>query len=139
MFFFSQLLSNITSSIFLPSTRTNTTYHPSIYDPILHLPSKLGALHHCIQIYEWFYNIYHLFIDSHNGPPFYFCSSVSHPIQRRRITPKFSLHHLSFFIHIIFTSFVTLGVHQHVLPTIGLGTPPAMMLCWCSLSTSFLR
>jgi hypothetical protein len=138
MFFFSQLLSNIPSSIFLQST-TNITYHLSIYNPILHLPSKLGALHHCIQIYEWFYNIYHLFVNSHNGHPIYFRSSVSHPIQCRRIAPKFSLHHLSFFIYIIFTSFVTLGVHQHVLPSIILGTPPAMILCWCSSSSSFIH
>jgi hypothetical protein len=59
MLIFSPLL-----RIIVPFLRkSGSSIYPSlsVHNPLLHLPSKLGAFQHCIQVFQWFYNIYHPF------------------------------------------------------------------------------
>ncbi len=85
----SLLFFNITSSSFILSTNTSIARPTTLHNVIFHLPSKLGALHHCIQVYEWFYNVFTSFVHSHNILP--------HPYHRffystrycQRITPNY--------------------------------------------------
>jgi hypothetical protein len=65
------------------STDTSIARPTTLHNVIFHLPSKLGALHHCIQVYEWFHN--DKILSTYHSETIITSSTVSH------------IHHLDIF------------------------------------------
>jgi hypothetical protein len=115
------------------SSKTSSNY--TYYSPLLlHTPYKLGPITNCILVYEWFYNLYY------HCPPSRFSSLSSlHKSSSDRLLhrPHLSLHHLLFFIYIIFNVLLVHSVHVDLLPIASLGVLPTIFFgIWYFSSSS---
>jgi hypothetical protein len=102
---------------------------------LLHLPSKLGPLSDCILVYEWFYNLFHQHYTSilHPFHPRLYTTSKS---KRLRHFHLFSLHHLLFFIYILFHLTLVATVYSYDLLLFYLSISPFTIGGFYSISST---
>lgn len=91
---------------------------------LLHIPSKLGPLSDCILVYEWFYNLFHQHYTFLLHPFHWPFHTTSSPKCIRHFHP-FSLHHLLFFIYILFHFILVATIYIYNLPLFYLGIFPS--------------
>jgi hypothetical protein len=83
----------------------------------------LGCYHQWILTHEWFYNIFWLYVHSHNYKLTYFTHTQQH--QQKHFypchpSPSSSLNHLLLFLYVLPIITVTVGIHHDALPITAL-------------------
>jgi hypothetical protein len=119
MLFFSPFIIGITSFLHYKKNKKQTYNLPSL----LHIPYKLGPVNDCVLIYEWFYNTFYWHRSSSSSSSFFI---HKHSMKRSYKRPVISLHHLLFFIYILFNFIHVYYIYIDVLPTTSLGVLPTI-------------